>query len=607
MSTRAPAARAGGSPAGDAPATIVTEPRFARPFRGAAAAASLGMDAGCQTEPLPQLEPLRRLRDARGASPERREVGGEKSKPSATDATNDADDGEKAADGSEVFVRRRRRSSSVERENAALEIERVSVADFERRVAARREALVETGVLEGATRTIEGEKGFPGEKARTRLSAQLANASFVLGGASAEQKTEQKTYPYPPGGSEPGPGAVLTPEPPSSGFPPPSSANAGSPLVVRRRPRALDARTNEKKNAHRRQNSLSGDGDFIAFDTTLPVPPASPSERDGRARGPTPAGRGGMRGIHAESGAESAASAPASPDSPDSDERARDGNSVSSRGASPSSPSRRRGIAIAGGARARGLSPGRRVVSPGANGTLHFGSAAPRVASRNTKKAAPESKEPSFLFTSRGGGGGGGGGDGAVDADVGDASRRRASPSSPSSRRASLESKRDVTVGPKKPKPRACVARRGVPVAAEFARGPAIFTREEKNQTGASVAHARERVAANERPSAVDGADVRESNRPERDSASVSSVSSLSRSLGSLGGLGGAGEKKLARTDTSAFAVVKKKAFPSRAEGIEPARARGDGAPRSAPEDGRGGSRAQKSVLTMSLRGERSP
>ena len=71
--------------------------------------------------------------------------------------------------------------------------------------------------------------------------------------------------------------------------------------------------------------------------------------------------------------------------------------------------------------------------------------------------------------------------------------------------------------------------------------------------------------------------------------------------------MGGAGEKKLARTDTSAFAVVKKKAFPLRAEGIEPARARGDGAPRSAPEDGRGGSRAQKSVLTMSLRGERSP
>ena len=303
-------------------------------------------------------------------------------------------------------------------------------------------------------------------------------------------------------------------------------------------------------------------------------------------------------------------SAPASPDSPDSaDSRERDLEDdktfsvVSSRGASPSSPSRRRGIAIAGGARGRGLSPGRRVVSPGANGTLHFGSAAPRVASRKT--SAPESApEPAFL--ERGGGGGGGGGD------DGDASRRRASPSSPSSpssRRASLS--RDVNVGPKKPKPRACVARRGVPVAAELARGPATFTREEKNP---SVAHSRERgglLGSGSPPSAsmaVDGADVRESNRS--DPGSVSSVSSLSRSLGSLGGLAGPKKKELARTDTSAFAVVQKKAVapvPSRLEGIEPARARGDGAPRSAPEDGRGGSRAQKSVLTMSLRGERSP
>jgi hypothetical protein len=587
MSSRAPAARAGGSPAGDA------QPRFARPFRGAAAAASLGMDAGCQTEPLPQLEPLRRLRDARGASPERRESGGEKPKPSATETRQDAPDDVSAENISEVFVRRRRRSSSVERENAALEIERVSVADFERRVAARREALVETGVLEGATRKIE-ERG--GDDARRREKAEELRLSAHL--------TEQKTYENPPErGSEPG--AVLTPEPPSSGFPPlAGGANAFSPLVVRRRPRALETRmnANEKKpaTAHGRQNSLSGDGDFIAFDTTLPVPPASPSERDGRVRGPTPAGRGGMRGMHAgESGADSAVSAPASPDSPDSDDKTF--SVVSSRGASPSSPSRRRGIAIAGGARGRGLSPGRRVVSPGANGTLHFGSAAPRVASRKT--SAPEAKEPAFL--ERGGGGGG------RDASPSSPSSRagRASPSSPSSRRASLS--RDVNVGPKKPKPRACVARRGVPVAAELARGPATFTREEKS---ASAAHSRERggLLGSGSPSsaeiAVDGADVRESNRS--DPASVSSVSSLSRSLGSLGGLAGPKKKELARTDTSAFAVVQKKAVapvPSRLEGIEPARARGDGAPRSAPEDGRGGSRAQKSVLTMSLRGERSP
>jgi hypothetical protein len=88
---------------------------------------------------------------------------------------------------SEVFVRRRRRSSSVERENAALEIERVSVADFERRVAARREALVETGVLEGATRTLE-ERG--GDDARRREKAEELRLSARL--------TEQKTYENPP-------------------------------------------------------------------------------------------------------------------------------------------------------------------------------------------------------------------------------------------------------------------------------------------------------------------------------------------------------------------------------------------------------------------------
>ena len=49
----------------------------------------------------------------------------------------------------------------MERENAALEIERVTdIADFERRVAARREALTENGILrslEGGTR--EGAEG----------------------------------------------------------------------------------------------------------------------------------------------------------------------------------------------------------------------------------------------------------------------------------------------------------------------------------------------------------------------------------------------------------------------------------------------------------------
>jgi hypothetical protein len=90
------------------------------------------------------------------------------------------------------------------------------------------------------------------------------------------------------------------------------------------------------------------------------------------------------------------------------------------------------------------------------------------------------------------------------------------------------------------------VARRGVPVAAEFARGPATFSREEKS---ASVAHSRERgglLGSGSPPSAsmaVDGADVRESNRS--DPGSVSSVSSLSRSLGSLGGLAGPKKKRV--------------------------------------------------------------
>jgi hypothetical protein len=198
MSSRAPAARAGGSPAGDA------QPRFARPFRGAAAAASLGMDAGCQTEPLPQLEPLRRLRDARGASPERRESGGEKPKPSATDDfRRDTDDvSAENLNLSEVFVRRRRRSSSVERENAALEIERVSVADFERRVAARREALVETGVLEGTTQTLEErvrDDARRREKAEElRLSARPHGAKNIRKPTKPRFRTRRRVDPRAP-------------------------------------------------------------------------------------------------------------------------------------------------------------------------------------------------------------------------------------------------------------------------------------------------------------------------------------------------------------------------------------------------------------------------
>ena len=101
--------------------------------------------------------------------------------------------------------------------------------------------------------------------------------------------------------------------------------------------------------------------------------------------------------------------------------------------------------------------------------------------------------------------------------------------------------------------------------------------------------------------------------------ASYESVSSLSRSLGSLSGLASAAGEgdpsrraraaPLARTDTSAFAVVtKKKSVAPSPEGIEPPRAHARGSPEDTrAERSRGGSRAQKSVLTMSLRGERSP
>lgn len=596
MSTRAPATRAGGSPAGDAPATIVTEPRFARPFRGASAAASLGMDAGCQTEPLPQLEPLRRLRDARVAS---LNVSEDPERKYHESVRKDAEaDG--AAD--EVFVRREaRRSSSVERENAALEIERVTdIADFERRVAARREALTENGILrslEGGTREgAEGGSPFGAGRSfgRARSYAARTENAADLGTRGTGNA-----------------GVVLTPEPPTSGLPAGAEGGA-SPLVVRRRPRALETSAGagkhargEKRFAHEKRNSLSGDGDFIAFDTTLPVPPASPSERDGRARGPTPAGREGLSGFR-DAGA---TSAPASPESPDSDEPERDGNASAarsgfretSRADSPIALTARRGVAIAQ-AHAKDSfyeylvlgrrSPGRRVVSPGANGTLHFGS----------------------------------------------------------------ENRRN----PKKPKPRSCVARRGIPLEfAEFAKGPAMRdTREdEMTETPDAAGHRRPAVTrtpsfktvsrsaltegeepsatlANSRPSGIrDFAEAEPLASGSRHSAfssgteqgtpsfraSSESVSSLSRSLGSLSGLASAAGEgdpnrraraaPLARTDTSAFAVVaKKKSVAPSPEGIEPPRAHARGSPEDTrAERSRGGSRAQKSVLTMSLRGERSP
>ena len=82
-----------------------------------------------------------------------------------------------------------------------------------------------------------------------------------------------------------------------------------------------------------------------------------------------------------------------------------------------------------------------------------------------------------------------------------------------------------------------------------------------------------------------------------------------------MGGAKGEGEADGARrapflpAGTSAFAAVAKHAFAPSPEGIEPERAaaaRG-GVSRETPEDHRGGSCARKSVLTMSLRGERSP
>lgn len=654
MSTRAPATRAGASPAGDAPATIVTEPRFARPFRGASAAASLGMDAGCQTEPLPQLEPLRRLRDARVAS-----LNVSEDAQSVEKETHESVGKDAQADGAadEVFVRREaRRSSSVERENAALEMERVTdIADFERRVAARREALTENGVLrslEGATREgAEGGSPFGAGRSFGRARSYAA-------------RTENAADPGTRGTGNAG--VVLTPEPPTSGLPAGAEGGA-SPLVVRRRPRALETGAGagkhargEKRFAHEKRNSLSGDGDFIAFDTTLPVPPASPSERDGRARGPTPAGREGLSGFR-DAGADGATSAPASPDSPDSDELERDGNaSVSrsgfretSRADSPIALTARRGVAIAQAhAKDRGRrSPGRRVVSPGANGTLHFGSAAPRVRDCSGRDATAST-------SSRYDG---------IDVAFGVSSSspaRRGSDAGGAEKVFSASAARATTLAesegwrnPKKPKPRPCVARRGVPVAAEFARGPAMRdAREDERSILSSLSsptsdddgHRRPAVtrtpkvsrSALDRPSATlddstSGSDFAEAEASggSRHSAfssgtgegtpsfraSSESVSSLSRSLGSLSGLASAAGEgdpsrraraaPLARTDTSAFAVVtKKKSVAPSPEGIEPPRAHARGSPEDTrAERSRGGSRAQKSVLTMSLRGERSP
>ena len=545
MSTRAPAARAGGSPAGDAPATIVTEPRFARPFRGAAAAASLGTDAGCQTEPLPQLEPLRRLRDARVASlrnepEENSSTAAEKPSTEKSGVFAHADAADDAADHDSVFVRRRRRSSSVERENAALEIERVSAADFERRVAARREALVETGVLEGAKKTREKAGA---RRARHSPSDEISTES--------ERSSEKNTR---PGARHP------KPEPPRSGSNPKPSPTHASPLVVRRKPRALDVGAQKSagrapRTAHEKKNSLSGDGDFIAFDTTLPVPPASPSERDGRARGPTPAGREGLSlNRTCCAGADSAASAPASPDSPDWDDR------------EPFPfPSRRRGVAIAGGASRGRRSPGRRVVSPGANGTLHFGSAA-----------------PSGLNASR---------------------ARVFAAESPSTPRVST-STRD---------------------AASSAPAKAVFLFRAETETAPprddGVSGAALVPPRGETPSAEAVGRTRSDPAPRK--PKPASVSSLSRGLGSLSGLAGAardGEETelsgaarfekngaLARAGTSAFAVVTKEALAPPPRGVEPARARGGVSEETRKEDRRSGSRARKSVLTMSLRGERSP
>ena len=230
------------------------------------------------------------------------------------------------ADGAadEVFVRREaRRSSSVERENAALEIERVTdIADFERRVAARREALTENGMFSVPSRA--GREKAP--------KAAHPSAPDVPSDARARAARTENAADLGTRGTG-NAGVVLTPEPPTSGLP--AGAEGGASPARWPPPEAESARDGagagkhalrgEKRFAHEKRPSLSGDGDFIAFDTTLPVPPASPSERDGRARATTrrAAGREGLSGFRAAG----ATSAPASPDSPDSDEQVqRDGN-----------------------------------------------------------------------------------------------------------------------------------------------------------------------------------------------------------------------------------------------------------------------------------------
>ena len=117
----------------------------------------------------------------------------------------------------------------MERENAALEIERVTdIADFERRVAARREALTENGILrslEGGTREgAEGGSPFGAGRSfgRARSYAARTENAADLGTRGTGNA-----------------GVVLTPEPPTSGLPAGAEGGA-SPLVVRRRPRALE-------------------------------------------------------------------------------------------------------------------------------------------------------------------------------------------------------------------------------------------------------------------------------------------------------------------------------------------------------------------------------
>ena len=141
--------------------------------------------------------------------------------------------------------------------------------------------------------------------------------------------------------------------------------------------------------ARLRKNSLSGEYDFIAFDSALPVPPASPSE-EGRPKGPTlRRARGSPSG-----GARGRTPSPASGRSPNSpSDKSEDGDASEEKYHKKNSSG---GIAIPSGdvygtrsGYSSGASPtekggrGRRsrVPSPGANGTLHFGAFVPQVSS----------------------------------------------------------------------------------------------------------------------------------------------------------------------------------------------------------------------------------